>query len=678
MQRELKRNYPKINSYPVSRAEVSPSSWIQQRELFVPRAKELKPRSRVKAAGIPIIGLISLCSIVYFLYYLGWRTIHTLNPNALIFSWLLLIAEAFGVFNYILFSLMTQDISPVVTHKLPRSGIKVDVFVPTYNEGVDILEATLTGCNQILYPHTTYVLDDGNRAEVKVLARKLGCKYIVRDDNQHAKAGNINHALNKTSGEYIVILDADMVPQPEFLHRTLGYFENENLAYIQTPQEFFNLDSIQHDNKKISWHEQRFFYRVIQPGKNHFNAAFWCGSPSIIRRAALDDVGGVAVESITEDIHTSVRLHSKGWESLFINEVLAYGIAPQTMSAFLLQRLRWAQGTMQLYRSKDSPLWIRGLSIKQRISYLSSFLAYFESFQKLIFILTPTIIILFNLFPMRTDALSFLIRWTPYFLLSLLANQIGGRGYFRYFQVEKFNMLKMFIFIKSAFTLFSNKPLKFKVTPKSINNTVYQDERRVMRSFMAIFGLITGVVFLGLGKIIMSGGISAGLFSYLIALLWSSYNAILILTSLIQVLKKQHERLEYRFPVHLPSQIINELSIKVVAETQIVNISTRGAGLLVDGNTSLVGPNLLLCFFTPDHIFIDIPINKIHTRYDASAGKKYIGVSFGTMSDYIRSRLLEYIFIRLPQISYSERGLQPERDYSRYPLNQPMHQLAVK
>ena len=194
--------------------------------------------------------IISVVSIAYFLYYLWWRATSTLNPDALVFSWVLLLAEAFGVLSYILFSWMTQDISPNRTHKPPRSGLSVDIFIPTYNENIEILEATMVGCRKIKYPHRTYILDDGKREEVKQLATLLGCVYLSRPTNEHAKAGNINYALSKTAGEFIVILDADMVPQPDFLERTLGYFEDEKLAFIQMPQEFYNQDSIQHDQEQ--------------------------------------------------------------------------------------------------------------------------------------------------------------------------------------------------------------------------------------------------------------------------------------------------------------------------------------------------------------------------------------------------------------------------------------------
>jgi len=202
------------------------------------------------------------------------------------------------VLNYLLFAWMTRTVAPARPFLPPRPGLSVDVFIPTYNEDLDVLEATITGAVGIRYPHLTWVLDDGRRPEVEALARRLGADYLTRPDNLYHKAGNLNHALKHTTGEFIAILDADMVPQPDYLDRTLGYFEDEKLAFVQMPQEFYNQDSIQHDPLSRHWHEQTLFFRVIQPGKNHTNSAFWTGSPSVMRRKSLEDIGGVATETV--------------------------------------------------------------------------------------------------------------------------------------------------------------------------------------------------------------------------------------------------------------------------------------------------------------------------------------------------------------------------------------------
>ena len=602
----------------------------------------------------------------YFVYYLWWRATSTLNPNALFFSWVLLLAEAFGVLSYILFAWMTQDVSSNRAYKPPRAGVSVDIFIPTYNESIEILEATMVGCRKIKYPHRTYILDDGKREEVKQLALLLGCIYLSRPTNEHAKAGNINYALAKTAGEFIVVLDADMVPQPDFLDRTLGYFEDEKLAFIQMPQEFYNQDSIQHDREEKHWHEQSLFFRVIQPGKNHSNSAFWCGSPSIVRRKALEEVGGVATDTITEDIHTSVRFHCRGWSSFFLNEELAYGIAPQTIKSFLVQRLRWAQGTMQLYRGGESPLWIKGLTIRQRLSYLSSFLAYFESFQKFILIIMPVFIIMFNMFPMRVNVQSFLLHWAPYFALTIWANKIDGRGYFRYFQTEKYNILKMAVFIQSTLTLFHTKRLKFKVTPKSVDDSVYKEERRTLRVYMVILGAITGAIVYGLYKTIFRPTTSLEMEAYLIAIFWATYNAMLIFIGINEVLGKSHERKQYRFPVNLMGEIHHSGYTGDVLKVRVDNLSITGASLTLNKKFLADDNKLLLHIHTASQKLIVLQIDKIHRQVKEADGRVHVGISFVDKQDFYRERLFEYLFVEVPamQLPVLEEHKSTRRDLS--------------
>jgi cellulose synthase (UDP-forming) len=623
-----------------------------------------------------LLRLFSVIATAYFIYYLYWRATSTLNPQVLLFSWLLLAAEAFGVMNYLLFAWITLDVSHPSDPGKPRKGTNVDIFVPTYNEELEILEATLIGCCRITYPHITYVLDDGRREEVKQLAESLGCQYLTRPDNKHAKAGNLNHALEKTQGEFVVILDADVVPQPDFLDRTLGYFEDQQLAFVQMPQEFYNDDSIQHDQQEHSWHEQTLFYRVIQPGKNRTNSAFWCGSPSIVRRTALEDVGGVAIETITEDIHTSVRLHSRGWRSLFLNEVLAYGVAPQTIRAFLLQRLRWAQGTMQLYRSHESPLSIPGLTLRQRLSYFLSFLAYFEAFQKLLLISTPTIIILLEIFPMQVSGYIFFIHWFPYFVFTIIANRISGRGYFRYFQTEKFNLLKMVTFLHSFLILLWPKPLKFRVTPKSVEDSVYQRERQAMRVYVGILGFITGIVLYGIIKLLTGLSGQLQLEHFIVALFWATYNGAMVFLGIRDVLTKRHERKQYRFSVCQPAEIYDPVDKSVFSNIQLLDLSISGAGLLLDHNIFLEERELLLQFDTPNHKCMSIPIDQVYYHKTTPDGKMHIGVSFAEMEAIYRERLFEFLFVTLPGY-LADRGYEvgdPEQvieTEAAHPITEP-------
>jgi cellulose synthase (UDP-forming) len=610
--------------------------------------KVTKGSSSFKEKVIPIF---SALTIGYLLFYLYWRATGTLNPEAMAFSVILLLAEAFGVMNYVLFAWMTAKIPPVAAAHLPRKGLSVDIFVPTYNEDAEIIEATLVGCNSIKYPHTTYLLDDGRRPEIAKLAGRLGCEYIARASNEHAKAGNINAALAQTSGEFIVVLDCDMAPQPDFLDRTLPHFEDPKLAVVQLPQEFYNMDSIQHNSEDAAdrWHEQSLFFRVIQPGKNRSNSAFWCGSPSVLRREALEDIGGVAVETITEDIHTSIRLHSRGWRTLFVNEPLAYGIAPQTVKSFLMQRLRWAQGTMQLYRTRESPLFIPGLTLKQRLSYLASFMAYFESFQKFILISTPSYILLTGAFPMRVGAVDFLLHWLPYFALTITANKLSGRGYFRYFQTEKFNLLKMVIFMRSTLNLIFRETLKFNVTPKSTNGSVYREERRALRSYLAIFVAILAVVTYGFIKLIF-GQLSSdvSLVFQLAVLFWAVFNGFVLFLGIREVLSRRYDRKNYRFRVSQPAEIVDIASNQILAEVQLTDLSLQGAGMIVRNGSALPDDDLLLHLHTPADKCIYLRLDHIFRRKAMFGDTQKIGVTFIPPQSHYRGRLFEYLFVALP------------------------------
>ena len=603
---------------------------------------------KLKVYNPPLLPIFSFISIIYFIYYLWWRATATLNPELPFFSWVLWGAEAFGLISYFLFSWITRNIAPLVPFKDPAKGIQVDIFIPTYDEDLDILEATLIGCQKIQYPHTTYVLDDGNRAQVKELAKNMECEYITRPTHENAKAGNINYALQQTDGEFIVVLDADMVPQPKYLDRTLGYFEDKKLALVQLPQEFYNWDSIQHGTKGTYWNEQSLFFRVIQPGKNYSNSGFWCGSPSVIRRSALLEVGGVATETITENIHTTVRLHSKGWKTLYVNEPLAFGIAPQTIKAFLLQRSRWAKGTMQLYRSKDSPLWIRGLSFKQRLSYLSSFLAYFETFQKLILLLTPIIILSFDIFPMRVYFVPFALHWVPYFILNILANQLGGRGVFNYFKTEKFNLLKMVIFIQSTFTLFSKKSLTFKVTPKTTDSSVYRQERISMEWHFGIFGLMIAAMIFAVVRIFLPHAQTFTWDAFVIAFLWAGYNSYVILLALKEILTKRHERKQYRFQINVVGKILNPSSDHPEIKIHVIDLSETGAALRVDQEIHIKNEHPLLEVDPERFGKFTIPIEKINRCCDPS-GKDILGLTFTKDLGPQRDKLFEYLYVFLPR-----------------------------
>ena len=262
-----------------------------------------------------------------------------------------------------------------------------------------MLEATLLGCARISYPHVTWVLDDGRRESVRRLAEHTGARYLTRPDNRHAKAGNINHALEVLDGELLLVLDADHVPQPDILTATVGYFDDPKMAVVQTPHDFANHDSFQHF--ETGRHDQSMFFEVILPGKDRHNGVFWCGSAAVIRRQALLEVGGVATETIAEDFHTTIKLHGRGWKTRYHGETLVQGLAPHDLSSFLLQRDRWARGNLAVLRTPESPLRAPNLTIAQRVSYMSSLLAYCVPLQRLGLLVVLTVMLLSGQLPMH-------------------------------------------------------------------------------------------------------------------------------------------------------------------------------------------------------------------------------------------------------------------------------------
>ncbi|HLZ68856.1 MAG TPA: glycosyltransferase [Dehalococcoidia bacterium] len=593
---------------------------------------------------------LALQAAVAMVCYLSWRLTATINRQAIAFSVLLLCAELQGFGNFLLFILMTWDTKTRPPFAL-RDGLSVDIFVPTYNEDLELLEATIAGCNAVTYPHTTYLLDDGRRTAVKELALRLGCRYLARPDNRHAKAGNLNHALQHSSGEFIVVLDADTVPQPELLDHTLGYFTDERVALVQLPQEFYNRDSMQH-SANGEWHEQELFYRVIQPGKNRWNAAFWCGSPSVVRRAALDDVGGVATETITEDIHTSLRLHARGWKTVYHDELLAYGIAPQTFNAFALQRKRWAQGTMQLLRSRENPLIVPGLTLAQRLNYLASMATYFDAFQKLIYLITPPLILLSGVLPLHASVRAFAGFWVPYFSLGMLANIALGRGYFHYWRVERYNLLKMFTFLQASLTLFWSRPLRFRVTPKRADASVGSLERRQLGPQFALLAFMAIAACAAVFN--LAWGLTAryrapGLIG--MTLCWALVNLGMVGLGVREVLSRTHARQNYRFPSSLSARLTDQAggTLAVIAD----NLSRSGASLRSRAPVLPASEVLLRLDLPEGPLAMAAEVLRCRPRTD---GGHDLGLRFLEISPAEQMRLLRFLFVALPR---QERGRQP-------------------
>jgi cellulose synthase (UDP-forming) len=395
----------------------------------------------------------------YLIWRIGWSG---QGANPLAFG-MLLVTEIYGLWALGVLTWFSWS-RPAAVRPATTPGRTVDVYVCTYDEPVEVVMATLAGCRALTYPHTTYLLDDGRRVEMKEIAELAGARYLTRPDNSHAKAGNLNAALPRTDGELILVLDADHVPMPDALDALVGYFDDERMAVVQTPHDFFNHDSVQH--YVVGRHEQSLFYRVVCPGKNRHGAAYWCGSAALISREALLEIGGVATETIAEDFHTTIRLLRHGWRSRYHDEVLVQGLAPHDLDGYLLQRDRWARGNLAVFTLPESPLRAKTLSPLQRLSYLASLAAYLAPPMRLLLLLTLGLVLWTGELPMKVSDLALAALWVPAVSLNLAAGAALARGYMRIPETAHYELLTMEIYTRALRCALRPGKAAFKVTPK--------------------------------------------------------------------------------------------------------------------------------------------------------------------------------------------------------------------
>ncbi|MEL6496033.1 MAG: glycosyltransferase [Cyanobacteria bacterium J06623_7] len=371
--------------------------------------------------------------LILTLRYVQWRSLSTLNlsnPLDGTFSIALFLLEILMLFNsslQLLLMVRVKDNSrerdllalPVVRGIFQPT---VDIFIPTYDEPEFILRRTVIGCQAIAYePKTVYILDDTRRDTVAKLAQELGCKYITRPHNDNAKAGNINHALPLTNGEFIAVFDADFVPTRNFLQRTLGFFQQEQLALVQTPQNFYNVDPIARNLglEDVLTPEEEVFYRHLQPIKDAAGSVVCAGTSFVMRREALESIGGFVTDSLSEDYFTGIRLSARGYHLAYIDEKLSAGLAAENIADHVKQRLRWARGTLQAFFIDSNPLTISGLSLIQRLAHLEGLLHWFASLSSAFFLLMPLGYALFDIIPIRATTDEFLFFFLPYYLTRL-------------------------------------------------------------------------------------------------------------------------------------------------------------------------------------------------------------------------------------------------------------------
>ncbi|WP_019135145.1 glycosyltransferase [Cellulomonas massiliensis] len=629
-----------------------------------------------------LLRVVATLTIVLGVNYVVWRWLESVNWSAWWIAVPLVLAETYSVVDVTLFGLTMWRARTRPAPPAPGPGLTVDVFVTTYDEPVDLVLRTAEAARDLRYPHRTWVLDDGARPELAAAAADAGVGYLVRTAdwegrNRHAKAGNLNNALFQTDGEFLVVLDADQIPDPELLHRTLGYFSDPQVALVQTPQYFTNVPEADPLGSQAP-----LFYGPIQQGKDGWNAAFFCGSNAVLRRealmqlglvgyvratdqavrealrasrtvlararrraddprvaAAVDEVSSaarsslalldagepladvtyafqrrvdevsaavvgtdvaamradleaigawpvetdselgapvvdeealarltdrewsplgalasvqalvravdvdradeaqpvmpVATLSVTEDMATAMRLHALGWRTVYHHERLAHGLAPEDLGTMITQRLRWAQGTMQVFL-QENPLRVPGLRFGQRLMYLATMWSYLSGFAAVVYLAAPIIFLCFGVLPVTAWTWDFFARFLPFQLASQVLFLVAARG-IRTWRGQQYSLALFPVWIRATWTAAANvwfgRPLGFAVTPK-----VRQDGRgswRLVLPQLVAMGALVVAAVVGIARWGLGYAPWVGTW---VNLLWVAYDLV-VLSVIVQALR---------------------------------------------------------------------------------------------------------------------------------------------
>jgi cellulose synthase (UDP-forming) len=604
--------------------------------------ESLKPTPLLQIR-LAVVRVAVVLAVLSSTRYFWWRLNHTMNPIAVVFFWVFVIAEMLNFIEACMFYFIAWTPTRYATPE-PLQGRSVDIYIATYNEPVDLLRETIVCALNVSYPHKTYVLDDGCRGTVEALAKELGADYIARPERDHAKAGNLNNALRITTGEFVITLDADHVPSPEFIDELIGFFADDDVAIVQTHQDFYNLDSFQHllnVKKGYGWQQQELFFNVIQPGKDHYNAAFYCGSPAMIRRTALDDIGGFATGTVTEDMHTGIKMQKKGWRVLYQNKTLARGLAPQTFIAFATQWQRWGQGAMQVLR-EENPVLGRGMTLGQRICYYASFYFYWMSYQKLLYTLTPTVCLLTGVFPLLTDPATFVKFFGPYFVLNTFSSVMLQGGFRSFIYSEQFNILKMRVMMESIVGLLGGGN-KFRVTPKTTSKAATWEDVVLQLFILSVLGF---AVLVGTRRI-MSVPVGYEFWALAINLFWSMFYIALVLPLIGRAFKRQEYRQTYRWPARLDLALRYRMNGSGLQENYARNLNRTGVSITTDvpfkdGSTL--------------DIELDLPVRTIHAIGKVMRNQPYTfngktrfsnGIRFDQIAAVDQDEISKYLFFEI-------------------------------
>jgi cellulose synthase (UDP-forming) len=561
---------------------------------FVLQMEDHKPGKRTSEYLHLFLILLSLTATMRYMYY---RINYTLNFDDWIngtFSFLLFAAELYAIATLLLAYFQTlkiKDRQPIDLSLYPQDQWPtVDIYIPTYNEDVEIVRKTTLCALALDYPadkKQVYVLDDGRaekykarREQLRKMCEELGATMLTRDNNDHAKAGNINTAFHHTDGELVLILDCDHMPVKHFLMDTVGFFFNPKVAFVQTPHWFYNPDPFERNlltQGKIPVGNE-LFYKVLQKGNDFWNAAFFCGSAAVIRKEYALEIGGIATETVTEDCHTAFRLHSLGYESVYYDKIMVAGLAPEKFSAYVGQQVRWARGMAQILRLENPLINPKlNLTIPQRLCYFSATSHFFYGFPRLMYAIAPTLFLLFGINSVKGLGLETLFCALPHIILSMQTNHIPYKHVRFSFWNEIFEFAMSFQSgIVTILALINPKLGSFNVTDKGISVTKRSFDFDSVRYLVIISAIATASLLAVPFWLLLSPEDTQAV---LINALWCIYNLLLLLAACLVAFEQPQLRRSHRLPRKLTA-VIHGGGLSWTGQT--VDVSESGTQIILD------------------------------------------------------------------------------------------------
>ncbi|MEK7350779.1 MAG: glycosyltransferase [Nitrospirota bacterium] len=589
-----------------------------------------------------------MLTLSLFLYarYMVWRLFYTIPTDdlaSMALGSVVYLAELYGLCQFCFFTY--QSWSPTERTPAPITTYPtVDIMVTVVDEPLSILRQTLIGCLAQEYPrdqYTVYVLDDGHRDEARKLAASLGCEYIRRPDRpRHAKAGNLNHALQLSHGELVVIFDVDHIPARTFLKDTVGFFDDPKVAIVQTPHHFYNPDIFQRNlrvGEEVK-NEQALFFRSLQAGRDTHNSAFFAGSGGLLRRKPLMEIGGFQTQTITEDIHTSMNLHARGYRSCYLNKVLSAGLMPETFDGYLKQRKRWAMGCIQVLL-RDNPLTKRGLSLAQRIDYFGSIFYFFFGLPRLICLVAPLASLLFSTPPLKADMLALSNFFFSFFLASALVMRPVSRGSRNPFWSDVYEIAMCFALSLVALKALAapRKERPFEVTPKG---------QRVKKSSttelsLAWPHLITfGLLVIGLALGIRHWWQGVGDPGLPVSLFWGSANLLLLTIALFVASEQAQGRQGFRLKRDFASGLFVDGE---GVSARVIDVNEQGAAVTVDEPIFTLQETVKFALTSSRGLLVTVTARIVRQEPNPSGGID-VGLQFDKLDEQTRQILVDKMY----------------------------------